>query len=102
MTAVKGKFSARFEDGTVLSDIESDQRDLAAFELQPFGAPFHEMHKVIFTSMRWLAWHAAKRAGLTKLAWEKWDATCVEVTDLESEVPDDAADPGQRGRSDAT
>lgn len=101
MSAVKGKLSARFEDGSKLEDIETDQRDYAAFECQPFGCPTFEIHTRLLTAMRWMAWHASKRQGHTKLTWEKWNATCVEVSDLEDEVPADAADPGRPGRSDA-
>lgn len=86
--------------------ITTDQRDQAAFELQPFGVSFGMIRSVESTFARWTAWHMLHRTGQTKLTWEKWTKECVLVRDA-PEVPapnqpegsDD--NPPARGRSGA-
>lgn len=91
------KYKATFEDGT-LFEVTADQRDVAAFEIEPFGCSYNEYDSRVFTATRYLAWHAAKRAGLTKLSWDKFSEQCMHVAEVREPDPE-ASDPGQSAAS---
>ena len=86
------------EDGTTFS-VVADQRDIARWEVQPFGGPFSGFEDKGMTGMRFLAWSAAFRQQLTTLKWEEFNDKCVEAIppgeEEEGEVPADAEDPGR-------
>lgn len=85
-------YTVHMEDGTKI-EVTVDQRDIAAFELQPFGRSFDAVKPVIFTFMRFTAWHALHRRYKTyKGSWEDFQLECVEVTDVQ-QSGEVAADP---------
>jgi hypothetical protein len=77
--------------------VDVDQRDIAAFELEPFGCEFSASRARIFTFMRWTAWHAATRLKLLDMTWEDFGQYCIEVSDFAPDaqvaVDPTAADP---------
>lgn len=92
---------AEMEDGTT-HDVVADQRDIARWEIQDFGCPFSQLDTRVMLAMRWLAWSALKRRGEIDMTWDQFDAQCIEAGDIpdeESELPADAADPGQTAPS---
>ena len=74
--------------------IVADQRDIAAWELEPFGCAVALSAHKIYSFTRYLAWHASKRINKTKLAWSKWSDVCVDVTSADVE-DDESGDPGR-------
>jgi hypothetical protein len=83
-------------------EVTADQRDIARWEIQPFGGPLSQISAKIATFGRFVAWSASARAGHTSLTWADFDNAAVEVTELETPAADDAADPGKRAASDTT
>jgi hypothetical protein len=83
-------------------EITADQRDIAAWELEPFGCAVALSGHKIYSFTRYLAWHASKRINKTKLSWQKWSDVCVNVTSLDLEEGDESGDPGQPAPSAAT
>lgn len=79
--------------------VVADQRDVARWEIQPFGWPVTQIdEKASITLFRFLAWSASVRQQRTTEAWDAWSAKCIEVMpveDEESELPADAEDPGR-------
>jgi len=105
MSKIQMELSAEMEDGTT-EQVVADQRDIARWEIQPFGCPFAEMQggNRALLAMRWLAWHALHRMGRTTLGWDAWDGQCVEVMPPDDEGTEDAppaeeVDPGRPARS---
>jgi hypothetical protein len=102
MAAMTFPLDVEMDDGTTFS-VVADQRDIAKFEMQPFGFPFVVMEtKASMSFFRYLAWSAGFRQGLTTLKWAEFDSRCVEAMppdvddeDGEGGVPDDAGDPGR-------
>ncbi len=90
-------------DGQEPFTVVADQRDVAKWEIQPFGWPavkIEEEASMVF--FRFLAWSACVRQQRTQEGWDAWSAKCVEVLpvdDEESALPADAEDPGQTDRS---
>jgi hypothetical protein len=91
-------------DGGETFQVVADQRDIARWEVQPFGWPFApdaegRMPAMSMTMFRFLGWSASTRRQLTKLTWEQFGAQCIEAMPLgdedESALPADASDPGQ-------
>ena len=83
-------------------EVTADQRDVAAYEAEPFGAPSGgDMGNLPITFWRYLAWSAARRTGARDIAtWPAWQKACVWADYLPDDVPADAEDPGLPGRSD--
>lgn len=79
--------------------IVADQRDIARWEVQPFGWPAGQLEeKAGMLFFRFLAWSASVRQRKVTSSFEQWSDTCIEVLpvdDEESEIPADAEDPGQ-------
>ena len=79
--------------------VVADQRDVARWEIQPFGWPIVQIEtQASMAFFRFLGWAASVRQQLTTDTWDAWSAKCVEVMpvdDEESDVPADAADPGR-------
>jgi hypothetical protein len=91
--AGKVPLHVELEDGTTW-DVVTDQRDLAAFELQAFYAPGRDA-----TRQRYMAYSASVRNKQTELSWPKFDAACVEVVlagEAEEVDPTQPAPPGAR------
>jgi hypothetical protein len=82
MPQIQYSLSVEMEDGTTY-DAVADQRDVARFEIQPFGTSAGEMTSRIYTSMRFLAWSALDRKGLLPkgMDWSRFDRECIEVVD---------------------
>lgn len=71
----------------------ADQRDLAAVEAR-------EDVDRQFTRIRFIAWHAAKRAGQYTGTWERWNSTdCVEAGDEDEAESGEGLDPGRPEQS---
>jgi hypothetical protein len=79
--------------------VVADQRDVARWEVQPFGWPIvklEEQASMLF--FRFLGWSAATRQQRTTLTWDEFNEQCVEampVDDEGSALPADAEDPGR-------
>lgn len=86
-------------DGGETYTVVADQRDVARWEIQPFGWPISRLEdQMSMQFFRFLAWAASVRQQRTTDGWEAWSAKCVEVMpveDEESELPADAGDPGR-------
>lgn len=98
MATMLFELDVEMEDGTAYV-VVADQRDVARWEIQPFGWPAAQIEeKASMTFFRFLGWSASVRQQITQEAWDAWNAKAVEVLpveDEESELPADAADPGQ-------
>ena len=82
--------------------IVADQRDIARWEVQPFGCGFANYADRAMLFVRFIAWSASVRQQKTTLEWEPWSDQCLEVTSLddlpgakESTLSADAGDPGR-------
>jgi hypothetical protein len=94
MASIRYSMEAEMEDGTVHT-VEADQRDVAAWEIAPFGTSGNEMGARIHLAMRYMAWHCLKRTKVLKSTFDKFNEECVEVRDAATEDDDDRLDPGQ-------
>lgn len=96
------ELNVEMDDGSTYQ-VVADQRDIAKWEVQPFGWPVSQAEEQMSMGfLRFLAWSAATRRQLTTLKWDQFDAQCVEAGPLDDEegsVPADASDPGQPARS---
>lgn len=111
MARLQIELRAELDDGRTL-DVVADQRDVARWEVQPFGCPMSEWQTRINLAYRWLAWSALTRHQLLDgMTWDQFDAVCVEASDPPTDDDgdqgddDDAAgggdaDPGRPGPSD--
>jgi len=92
------EFEVEMADGRTY-EVVADQRDIARWEVQPFGCGFAEYAARGMAFIRFLAWSASVRQQLTTDPWDAWTDQCLEVTSLEeirgSALPDDAGDPGR-------
>jgi hypothetical protein len=75
-------------------DVVADQRDIAAFELQPFGCPFYEVATRPFTFARFISFRSARRNGKYAGTWDEFGDQCVSVESLDEEGEAPEADPG--------
>jgi hypothetical protein len=93
---------ATMDDGSQIK-VVADQRDVARWEVQPFGTSLEQARSRSFTFLRFMAWNAARRGGLTKLPWERFDDECADV-DVEAGavIAADAEDPGRPVALDGT
>lgn len=74
---------AELDDGAIVK-VVADQRDLAAFECEPFGVAFYQYQARPMTFLRYLAWHAGKRQKVHTIAtYDAWGDQCVRVSDLD-------------------
>jgi hypothetical protein len=81
------RFSLQVElEGGGTYVVVADQRDVSRFEMTDFYTP--RKH----TMLRYLAWAASVRQGMTGLSWEQFTAECVEVGDVKPQ--DEPLDPG--------
>ena len=102
MPSLVFELAVEMDDGSTFA-VVADQRDIARWEVQPFGWPVAQMEdSVSMTFFRFLAWSAAFRQQLTKLTWEAFDKACVEALPPDDDGeegkgggPADAEDPGQ-------
>lgn len=81
--------------------VVADQRDMARWEVQPFGGPLKDLEAVGMTAMRFLAWSASVRARRFTGTYELWETLCVEAMPIDDEptgaetADDESGDPGQ-------
>jgi len=83
--------------------VDIDQRDHAAAEAMDLGPDSGKR----VTRMRYLGWSAARRAGVTKSTWEKFNTTECVAVDVspdyqppgDDEQSADHLDPGRPGQS---
>lgn len=98
MVAQRYEFTVEL-DGDEPFVVVADQRDLARWEVQPFGCATTkatETSPVLW--VRYLAWSASTRQGDTTLSWDAWQQVCVDVAEVEQPedaVGDEGVDPGQ-------
>lgn len=100
MATVRWDFTVEMQDGAEHA-VVADQRDLARWEMEPFGTPFNlaETRPVAFA--RYLAWRAMSRAKLFKGSWEVFQDECLEVRQEDAQAGDQV-DPGKAAPPDAT
>jgi hypothetical protein len=88
-------YRAKLEGG-IEFEVRPDQRDVALFEVQPFGGGFGEaLVARPFTFARFITWSAAKRTKTTALTWEQFNAQCIEATSLDDEDDAQAGGPAK-------
>ena len=80
--------------------VVADQRDIARWEVQPFGGPVSQLEAMAMTAFMFLAWSASTRQGLTDLDWPGWQGVCagampVDDEDGDQAAADDVGDPGK-------
>lgn len=91
MPALQFEYEVLMEDGTKYQ-VVTDQRDIAAWEVQEFAVPFREVGERINLFLRYTAWHALKeRRGEIDLSWKDFSKQCVEVADLSALGDDEPA-----------
>lgn len=93
MSATTFGYIVTMESGETF-EVVGDQRDIAAFELEPFGLPFYQVGVKPFTFARYLAWRSGKRARLHALSWEEFSDQCISVESTD-EGDAESEDPGQ-------
>lgn len=79
--------------------VVADQRDQSRFELE-YRTAFHTgLATMTMTTLRYVAWAAAKRTGAYPKGWESFNAEAVQVgfEDDDQEAATDAVDPTQPG-----
>lgn len=86
MGALKFDLQVELEGGHVYT-VVADQRDVARFETEDFYTP--RKHSFL----RYVAWAASVRQGLTDFRWVDFNQVCVEVGDIKPEA--EPLDPGQ-------
>lgn len=86
-------------EGGATWDVVADQRDYAAWEIQPFGCSVAEAFQRVFTYSRFLAWNAGRRAKLHQLTWDKFGQECVAVERVDDADEEGREDPGQSAAS---
>jgi hypothetical protein len=99
-TSTTSKYHVVMEGGATW-DVVADQRDYAAWEIQPFGCPIAESFGRVFTYSRFLAWNAGRRGKLHSLTWEQFADGCVSAESLDQDDADREGreDPGQSAAS---
>jgi hypothetical protein len=104
MASLTFELDVEMDDGATYQ-VVADQRDIARWEVQPFGWPIVKVEDHASMSFfRFLGWSAMFRQQLTTLKWEQFNDTCVEVLPADDDedgtgVPDDAEDPGRPAAS---
>lgn len=98
MPSMRFELNVEMEDGNTYQ-VVADQRDIAKWEVQPFGWPVSKMEEQMSMGFfRFLAWSVMTRQQLTPLKWDEFDSKCVEAMPPDDEegegTPDDAEDPG--------
>jgi len=100
VTTTIWRLRAELEGGKSFETV-ADQRDIAAFECEPFGVSLFNFMARPLTMLRYLAWHAGRRQKQHDVAtWEAWGDVCLTVTDLDEggeEAPE--VDPGSPAAS---
>jgi hypothetical protein len=93
------ELQVEMDDGATYR-VVADQRDVARWEVQPYGWPVAKIEdRMSMLFCRFLGWSAASRQQLTVLSWEDFDGQCVEALPVEEDgLADDAADPGRTAR----
>lgn len=92
MPGMSWPHTVRMEDGEVYS-VTIDQRDIAAWERQPFGCSFSVARdRALVNFLRFISWNALRRQGMIdkKMGWATFDDACIEVVDEQTE--EEAAD----------
>lgn len=99
MSSVTIEMTVEMDGGETWS-VVADQRDIAKWEVAPFGGPFTRFEDKAMTGCRFLAWSASKRQGRTQLDWEPFNDACIEAVPVEEEPDgtDEAEDPGRPAR----
>jgi len=96
MSALRIQLDCELTDGTRFS-VVTTTRDIAKLEAHTNSPDAFERMPV--TSMRYMAWTAATRQGLTALPWEKFDEQLEDAMppdeEEEAAADDEGLDPGQ-------
>jgi hypothetical protein len=95
MSVLRIQLDCELTDGTTFS-VVTTSRDLAKLEAHTGTADAFE--KAPVSSMRYMAWTAATRQGLTELSWEEFDEQLEEAMPPDEEegagADDEGLDPG--------
>lgn len=75
--------------------VVADQRDMAKWEVQPFGCSFNEFESRGMTAIRFLAWSALSRQQKITMKWDEFNAQCIEAMASGDDEDTDADNPGQ-------
>lgn len=97
MTALTYDLSAAMEGGSSF-EVTADQRDIAKWELEPFGCAVATADSRTYTFTRYLAFSAGRRTGAHTLTWAEFGDQCINV-DVVGGEQDNAADPGSPAAS---
>lgn len=86
---------------TVDETVVADQRDLAAWEDEPFGTPYAESGRKGQMFTRYMGWHALNRTGRYKNTFKAFNRECMEVRGNAGDgaAQGEGVDPGQTDRS---
>lgn len=98
MAVMTFRLQVEMEDAKTY-DVVADQRDLAAWECQPFGTSGNALDGRMHLALRFLAWNALRRNKLTALSWDEFNDQCVEVRDAPMEDVESPLDPGPKAPS---
>jgi hypothetical protein len=102
VSTLRFELQCELDDGSTWV-VVTDQRDMARWEVQPFGGPSTRIEEKAMVAMRFLAWSASTRQRLTTLPWEEFDAELVEAFPLDEKegatADDDGEDPGLTAQS---
>jgi hypothetical protein len=85
------KYKVTMDDGTGY-EVVADQRDVAKWEIMPFGTSWEMASTRLFTYSRFCAWNASRRAKRTTETWDDWNEQCKLVEGVDEET---MPDPGQ-------
>lgn len=95
-------YMVTMDDGSEPFEIVGDQRDIAAFEVEPYGCPFYRIQDKPFTFARYLAWRASKRAGKHSFTWEEFSDRCISVESTDEDETEESENPGTPAASAGT
>jgi hypothetical protein len=101
MSGTSSTFVVTMADGQI-HEIHTDQRDWAAMEAKEFP------RGAIVTAVRFIAYNAMRREGLTRRSWEQFNTSdCVDIDDVTPPVAatdgedEQGLDPGPTAPNDA-
>jgi hypothetical protein len=98
MPSIKYPLTVEMEDGTE-HKVTADQRDVAEWEIQPFGTSGTELSQRAYTAFRFLAFSALRRKEILAkgTTWAKFNRECIEVG-FDNDETEAAVDPTQPDR----
>src|SRR5262245_63995438 len=81
-------------DGAEPLEIQTDNRDLVAWESTRIRHKWPKFEEAPFLSLTFISWSAARRAGLVNgVTYEAWQASVLSVADTRSDESDETGRP---------